>query len=190
MTPNPSRLPGLQHVDHVAFTVPDLDDAARLFTDLLGAEELYRSARGPDAAVMPEHFGVPEDAQLELRMFRLPPNLNVELFQWWSADRSPVFPRASDAGGHHLCFVVDDVDDVVTAIADLNGIEILGARKEVAGDSPAVAGNRWVYARTSWGLILEFVDRSRVADPPHLVGPRDWHDHSTSTPSTTSETPA
>jgi catechol 2,3-dioxygenase-like lactoylglutathione lyase family enzyme len=187
MTPNTPRLPGLQYVDHVAFTVPDLDDATRLFTVLLGAELLYESTRGPDAAVMPEHFGVPDDAHLKLRMLRLPPNLNVELFQWWSADRSPIFPRASDAGGHHLCFVVNDVDDVVTAISHVNDIEILGARKEVAGDSPAVAGNRWVYARTSWGLILEFVDRSRVANPPHLVGPHDWHAHATST---TSETPS
>lgn len=183
MNQDSQRLPGLQYVDHVAFTVPDLDAAARLFTDLLGAEELYRSSRGPDAAVMPEHFGVPEDAHLELRMFRLPPNLNVELFQWWSTDRSPTFPRASDAGGHHLCFVVDDVDDVVATIAGLDGVDILGTRKEVGGDSPAVAGNRWVYARTSWGLILEFVDRSRVADPPHLVGPRDWHMTSTAQPS-------
>lgn len=187
MNSNRSGLPGLQYVDHVAFTVPDLDDAARLFTDLLGAEELYRSTRGPDAAVMPEHFGVPADAHLELRMFRLPPNLNVELFQWWSADRSPTFPRASDAGGHHLCFVVDDVDDVVDTISGVGDIEVLGARKEVAGDSPAVAGNRWVYARTSWGLILEFVDRSRVTDPPRLVGPRDWH---TACTSRTSETRA
>lgn len=181
MTQDPIPLPGLQYVDHVAFTVPNLDDASQLFTELLGAEELYRSTRGPDAAIMPEHFGVPEDAHLELRMFRLPPNLNVELFQWWSEDRSPVFPRASDAGGHHLCFVVDDVDDVVDVVSRLKDIEILGARKEVAGDSPAVAGNRWVYARTTWGLILEFVDRSRVADPPPLVGPRDWHAHATPT---------
>jgi catechol 2,3-dioxygenase-like lactoylglutathione lyase family enzyme len=181
MTPSAASLPGLQYVDHVAFTVPNLDDAARLFTDLLGAEELYRSTRGPDSAIMPEHFGVPDDAHLELRMFRLPPNLNVELFQWWSEDRSPVFPRASDAGGHHLCFVVDDVDDVVAAIAHHTDVDVLGARKEVGGDSPAVAGNRWVYARTSWGLILEFVDRSRVADPPRLVGPHDWHIYSTPT---------
>jgi catechol 2,3-dioxygenase-like lactoylglutathione lyase family enzyme len=171
MNQSSHRLPGLQYVDHVAFTVPDLDAAARLFTELLGAEELYRSTRGPDAAVMPEHFGVPEDAHLELRMLRLPPNLNVELFQWWSA------------GGHHLGCVVVEVDDDVETIATLDGIDILGARKEVSGDSPAVAGNRWVYARTSWGLILEFVDRSRVADPPHLVGPHDWHMISTTQPS-------
>src|SRR5690349_18362861 len=26
-----------------------------------------------------------------------------------------------------------------------------------------------------WGLLMEIVDRSRVADPPALVGPADWH---------------
>lgn len=179
-------LPGLRYVDHTAFTVPDLEAAVAFFTGVLGAEELYRSTRGPDASFMPLHFGVPADARLELAMLRLPPNLNIELFQWWSDDRSAVFPRASDAGGHHLCFVVEDVDAVVEAIAEHPSVEVLGHRKEVGGDSPAVAGNRWVYARTDWGLILEFVDRSRVQDPPRLVGPADW---TTPTTTTTKDLP-
>jgi hypothetical protein len=33
---------------------------------------------------------------------------------------------------------------------------------------------RWTYFRTPWGLLMEIVDRSRVADPPALVGPADW----------------
>ena len=37
------RIPGVQHVDHVAFTVPDLDDAVSFFVQGFGAEELYRS---------------------------------------------------------------------------------------------------------------------------------------------------
>jgi catechol 2,3-dioxygenase-like lactoylglutathione lyase family enzyme len=186
MTVTPPALPGLKWVDHIAFTVPDLDEATRMFTDLLGAEPLYRSTRGPDPAFMPEHFGVPADAHLELQMMRLPPNLNIELFQWWSEDRRLDFPRPSDAGGHHLCFVVDDVDDVVCAIDRHPSLRVLGFRKEVAGDSPAVAGNRWIYARTDWGLVLEFVDRSRVQNPPRLVGPSDWCTNPTST---TSEDP-
>lgn len=173
-TPPPAPLPGVRWTDHVGFTVPDLAAATRLFVDVLGAEELYGSTRGPDAEFMPLHFGVPADARLELRMLRLPPNLNIELFQWWSQDGSTIYPRPNDVGGHHLGFVVDDVDDVVRAIEALPDVEILGHRKEVGGDSPAVAGNRWVYARTHWGLMLEFVDRSRVQDPPNLVGPADW----------------
>jgi catechol 2,3-dioxygenase-like lactoylglutathione lyase family enzyme len=43
-------VPGVQHVDHVAFTVPDLDTAVHFFVQAFGAEELYRSERGPDCS--------------------------------------------------------------------------------------------------------------------------------------------
>lgn len=169
------RVPGIRYADHVALTVPDLDSAVRFFVQALGAEELYRSTRGPDAEFMPEHFAVPEDARLTLAMLRMPPNLNVELFEWSSSDRRPEHPRHSDAGGHHLCFVVDDVDEAVAALRGIPGVRILGGRKEVAGDSPRVAGTRWTYFLTPWGLLMEIVDRSRVTDPPPLIGPASWN---------------
>ena len=176
-TPNADlpRIPGVRHADHVAFTVPDLEEAVRFFVQALGAEELYRSSRGPDAQFMPENFDVPSDARLTLVMLRMPPNLNVELFEWNSSDRRTEHPRHSDAGGHHLCFVVDDVDEAVAVLRSIPGVRVLGDRKEVAGDSPRVAGNRWTYFLTPWGLLMEIVDRSRVAHPPALVGPADWH---------------
>lgn len=169
------RVPGIRYADHVALTVPDLDAAVRFFVQALGAQELYRSTRGPDAVFMPEHFAVPEDARLTLAMLRMPPNLNIELFEWSSSDRRPEFPRHSDAGGHHLCFIVDDVDAAVEVLQDIPGVRVLGGRKEVAGDSPRVAGTRWTYFLTPWGLLMEIVDRSRVADPPPLIGPATWN---------------
>lgn len=167
-------LPGLRYVDHVAFTVPDLDQAARFFVDVLGAEELYRSQRGPDAAFMPENFRMPADSALELTMLRLPPNLNVELFQWSGSDLRTERPRHGDAGGHHLAFVVDDVDAAADYLRTVPGVDLLGEVKQVAADSPRVAGNRWTYFTAPWGLLIELVDRSRVVDPPRLVGPADW----------------
>jgi catechol 2,3-dioxygenase-like lactoylglutathione lyase family enzyme len=168
------RIPGLQYADHVAFTVPDLDEAVGFFVEALGAEELYRSTRGPDADFMPENFDAPQDAALTLAMLRMPPNLNVELFEWSGSDRRAEHPRHCDAGGHHLCFVVDDVDVALRVLATRPGVRLLGDRKEVGGDSPRVAGNRWSYFLTPWGLLMELVDRSRVSDPPALVGPTDW----------------
>ena len=70
---------------------------------------------------MPENFAVPQDARLTLAMLRMPPNLNVELFEWSSSDRRTEHPRHSDAGGHHLCFVVDDVDEAVAVLRDMPG---------------------------------------------------------------------
>jgi hypothetical protein len=69
---------------------------------------------------------------------------------------------------------VDDVDEAIAALQQTPGVRVLGERKEVAGDSPRVAGNRWTYFITPWGLLMEMVDRSRVASPPRLVGPADW----------------
>lgn len=169
-----TRLPGLRHVDHAAFTVPDLAQAVSFFVDVLGAEELYRSRRGPDPSFMPANFDVPSDAALELSMLRLPPNLNIELFQWRTEDQRTEHPRHSDRGGHHLCFVVDDVDQAIAHLTRVPGVRILGDRKEVGVDSPIVAGNRWTYFLTPWGLLMELVDRSRVQNPPNFVGPVEW----------------
>lgn len=167
-------LPGLRYVDHAAFTVPNLDEAVRFFVDVLGAEELYRSTRGPDEAFMPENFDVPEDAALTLSMLRMPPNLNIELFEWRTDDKRVEHPRHSDHGGHHLCFVVDDVDEAVSHLRTVPGVRLLGERKEVGHDSPLVGGNRWTYFVTPWGLLMELVDRSRVRVPPRFVGPAEW----------------
>ena len=65
---------------------------------------------------MPENFAVPADARLTLAMLRMPPNLNVELFEWSTFDRRVEHPRHSDAGGHHLCFSVADVDAAVDVL--------------------------------------------------------------------------
>lgn len=167
-------LPGIQYVDHAAFTVPNLNDAVRFFVDVLGAEELYRSTRGPDETFMPENFEVPADAVLELSMLRMPPNLNIELFEWQTEDRREEHPRHSDRGGHHLCFVVDDVDEAIAHLRTIPGVRVLGERKEVGPDSPLVGGNRWTYFVTPWGLLVELVDRSRVPSPPRFVGPAEW----------------
>jgi len=169
------RLPGLKYVDHAAFTVPDLGAAVSFFVEVLGAQELYRSRRGPDAETMPVNFDVPADAALELSMLRLPPNLNIELFQWRTTDQRTEHPRHSDRGGHHLCFAVEDVDEAVMHLSRIPGVRILGAPKEVGRDSPSVAGNRWTYFVTPWGLLMELVDRSRVHNPPNFVGPADWN---------------
>lgn len=167
-------VPGVSHVDHIGLTVPDLEAAVEFFVRGFGAEELYRSQRGPDPDFMETNFGAPRDSKFELAMLRMPPNLNIELFEWQTVDQGGTTPRPNDLGGHHLCFEVEDVDAAIAALRGMAGVVVFGERKEVAADSPLVAGNRWTYLRTPWGLVLELVDRSRVKDPPNFVGPPDW----------------
>ena len=164
------RIPGVRYADHVAFTVPDLDQAVRFFVEALGAQELYRSTRGRMPTSCPRTSPCQRTRGLTLAMPDAA-NLNVELFEWSSSDRRTEHPRHSDAGGHHLCFTVADVDQAVAVLRGIPGVRLLGDRKEVAGDSPRVAGNRWIYFLTPWGLLMEIVDRSRVADPPPWSAP-------------------
>ena len=86
---------------------------------------------------MPENFAVPEDARLTLAMLRMPPNLNVELFEWSSSDRRTEHPRHSDAGGHHLCFVVDDVDQAIAVLRDIPGCDYSATARRSRATAPA-----------------------------------------------------
>lgn len=172
-------VPGLRYVDHLGVTVPDLQQAIDFFVSVFGAEELYRSTRGRDPEFLNRNFGVPADEAFTLAMLRLPPNLNLELFEWTGADGSNRQPGPNDVGAHHLCFAVEDVDAACDHLRQIAGVRILGDVKEVGADSPYVAGNRWTYVDTPWGMRLELVDRSRVVNPPRFVIPdhRSRSDH-------------
>jgi catechol 2,3-dioxygenase-like lactoylglutathione lyase family enzyme len=157
-------------VDHLGVTVPDLDAAVDFFVAAFGAEELYRSTRRGTGDFMSVNFGVGADSALELAMLRLPPNLNMELFEWSGAGRLTHQPRPCDVGSHHLCFSVLDIDVAVEKLALIPGVRVLGQVKTVGADSPSVAGNRWIYLDTPWGMRIELVDRTQMVDPPALVG--------------------
>ena len=86
---------------------------------------------------MPDNFAVPSDARLTLVMLRMPPNLNVELFEWSSSDRRTEHPRHSDAGGHHLCFVVDDVDEAVAVLRTIPGVRVSVTARRSPATAPA-----------------------------------------------------
>jgi catechol 2,3-dioxygenase-like lactoylglutathione lyase family enzyme len=145
--------------DHVAFTVPDLEEAVTFFTDVLGARELYRFAREDDPRLMTEDIGVHPEAALSAAMLRLTDEINVELFQWRAPGQNQAMPQPSDIGGHHLCLVVDDLDAAVAELRRHPGVRVYGnGGKQTKGPR---AGGRWIYFRTNWGLQIEL-----VADPP------------------------
>ena len=60
MTRAASGLPGLRRLDHIGFTVPDLDEAPRFLVDVLGCEYLYSLGpfRDDDGDWMSEHLNV------------------------------------------------------------------------------------------------------------------------------------
>jgi glyoxylase I family protein len=148
-------IPGLRRLDHVGFTVPDLEEATRFLVDVLGCEFLY--PLGPfasDANWMTEHLNVhPRAVVRENRFFRCGDQAVFEVFDYSAPDRTSEMPRNSDVGGHHIALYVDDLDAAVAYLKS-QGVTVCG--EPTASKGPA-AGNRWVYFLAPWGMQFELV---------------------------------
>ncbi|MGE5722328.1 MAG: VOC family protein [Sphingomonadales bacterium] len=150
-------IPGLRGVEHIGFTVPDIEEATRFFIEVIGCEFVYalgpfRDERGD---WMTRHLNVHPRAEVrELRFFRCGIGPNFEIFEYTGPERRLDPPRNSDVGGHHLAFYVDDFDAALAYLAG-HGLRILG-QPTVRLEGPS-AGQTWVYFLTPWGMQLELV---------------------------------
>ena len=150
-------LPGLRGVEHIGFTVPDIEAATRFFVDVIGCEYVYSLGPFEDAQGdwMVRHLNVPARSRVrELRFFRCGFGPNFEIFEYDGEDRNMQPPRNCDVGGHHLAFYVDDFDRALTYLKS-QGLRILGEPTfRTVGPS---AGQTWVYFLTPWDMQLELV---------------------------------
>ncbi|HIN19205.1 MAG TPA: methylmalonyl-CoA epimerase [Gammaproteobacteria bacterium] len=100
------------HLNHVAMVVPDIDAAARLYRDTLGA-----SVSMP--VELPEHGVVTVFVELG--------NTKVELLHPLGAE-SPIarfLERHPDGGIHHVCYEVEDIH-VARDRLQQDGYRVLG----------------------------------------------------------------
>jgi glyoxylase I family protein len=150
-----SRELGLRGIDHVGFTVPDLDVAHDFFVNVLEAAHIYTlGGKSSDGDWMRTHLGVhPQTVIREIRFYRLGSGSNLEVFEYESADGQAPQPRNSDLGGHHLALYVDDLDAAM-AVLRQRGVEFMGEPTSSAQDA---LGQRWVYFKSPWGMQFELV---------------------------------
>ena len=148
-------IPGLTRLDHIGFTVPDLEDARAFLEEVVGCEYMY--SLGPyvhDDDWMAEHLGVhPRAVMQQLHFFRCGGQAVLEVFEYSAQDRSETPPRNSDVGGHHVALYVDDLDAAVAYLRQ-KGVEVMGDPTTSKGPSE---GQRWVYFRAPWGMQFELV---------------------------------
>ncbi|GGN92068.1 glyoxalase [Actinoplanes lobatus] len=151
-------IPGAGYVHHVAYTVPDLDEAVRFFVDVIGARLLYRLGPVEDTTGdwMTRQLDVDAKASAHIAMLRLGPSTNLELFEYDAPGQNRRLPRNSDWGGHHLAIHVDDVDAAVEYLRAQPGVRILGEPQTITDG--VIAGDRWVYFTTPWGLQMEVLN--------------------------------
>jgi catechol 2,3-dioxygenase-like lactoylglutathione lyase family enzyme len=152
----PPRLPTLRAVDHVAYTVPNLDEAIAFFVEHFGAELVFTDGPFVDSASdgMRRRLDVDPRSQCSLAMIRLGQHHNVELFAYTAPEQQSIPPRNSDVGGHHLAFYVDDIDAAFDYVRSIPGVVAQEGPNGVSADAP-VAGQRWFYFKTPWGMQME-----------------------------------
>jgi glyoxylase I family protein len=147
-------MPSLRRLDHVGFTVPDLDEAHRFLVDVLGCEYLYTLGPfEPDGDWMSTHLNVHPVTRMENRWFRCGDQAVFEVFAYDAPDQRDAVPKNSDVGGHHVALYVDDLDAAVTYLKD-EGVRV--CEGPTASRGPAL-GNRWIYFMAPWGMQFELV---------------------------------
>lgn len=148
-------LPGLRGVDHIGFTVPDLDAATRFLIDVLGCELMY--TLGPyldeEGSWMTEHLAVhPRAVMRRLNFLRCGP-ITLEVFEYEAPDQRAEPPHNSDIGGHHVALYVENLDAALEHLR-AHGVRILSEPTASSGPSE---GQRWVYFLSPWGMQFELV---------------------------------
>ncbi|MEQ9491394.1 MAG: VOC family protein [Alphaproteobacteria bacterium] len=151
-------MPGMRGMEHIGFTVPDLDEACKFFEEILGAKTLYTAAtdfRVDDSDWMTEHLNVhPRSVIKEFRYMRCGNGTNLEVFEYSAPDQNQTPPKNSDIGGHHFAFYVDDMDAAIAFLKE-KGVKVLG--EPTVYDSGPNIGLTWCYFMAPWGLQLEIV---------------------------------
>lgn len=112
-------MPMIGRLNHVAIVVPDLDHAARVYREQLGASV-------SDPVDLPKHGVTTVFVEL--------PNTKIELLHPFGED-SPIasfLERYPDGGMHHLCFEVEDIEAAARGLIDQN-VRVLGDGKPKIG---------------------------------------------------------
>lgn len=140
-------IPTARNVDHLAYTVADLEVALDLFAEVFGARPLYRQGpvRDPDGDFMSRQLGVHPRASCFVSLLRLDPVTNLELFQYTAPGQMRTPPAPGAAGGVRLAFAVEDAPKAA-AWAHARGV-----LEPVAADGEAID------CRTPWGMAIRLV---------------------------------
>lgn len=155
--PTTGPLPGLRGIDHIGLTVPDLDQAAAFFTEVLGCIPVTRFGpfRDDTGSFMADALDVHPRAVIEsIVLQRCGHGSNIELFKYTAPDQTTLHPRNSDVGAHHLAFYVDDIDAAAASLRERGIATHMGPIP--ISDGP-VAGQSILYFKAPWGLQLELI---------------------------------
>ncbi len=158
----------LKSVDHIAFAVSNLDRSLEFYRDLLGLEFILR--RVWDEEYVRQMVGYP-DASLDIALLKLPGkqgsplsaegffkpgqgDLMLELIEYQQPRRSVVPSHLNTPGNSHLCFIVDDIQELYQ---QLRQAEVEFISEPVAVTAGPNRGRQAVYLRDPDGIVIQLM---------------------------------
>jgi len=144
----------VKRLDHVSFTVSDLERSISFWQSLLGETPKSRIEYSDPADA--EVIGYPS-ARMSAAYFEFPGGTLLELFQYLEpASERPVSTETFVVGNAHVGLVLDDLDEACERIRAY-GTEYRSA-SPVPLTTGAHAGGRSIYIRDPDGITIELLE--------------------------------
>ena len=127
-----------EKIDHIGIAVPNLDEAVKVYTALLG--------KGPD------HMEEIADQKGKPAFFAVD-EPNLELLQSTSPD-GPIgkFVEKNGRGGlHHICLQVDNIEKILEECRK-KGIQLIDEKPRIGAHGKKIA---FVHPKSTGGVLLE-----------------------------------
>jgi catechol 2,3-dioxygenase-like lactoylglutathione lyase family enzyme len=145
---------------HVGLEVPDLEAAREFYCGLLGFEEVsYLHSAGE----MLRRLMNADDASVESVMLRVPGGIFIEL-QRYTPQGTVGANALNNQGLTHMCFAVEDVRAEFARLSAA-GVKFAGEPIDVHLDDHPIDGHTVVYFEDPWGLPIELMGPTVVAQP-------------------------
>lgn len=138
-------------LDHVGFSVGDLDRSVAFYTRLLGAGPTLR--RVWDVPYLGEIVGYP-GCRMECAFYELPGGTMLELLHYLDPPAGRVEMETYNAGNGHLCLVVGDLRAELARVREFAAVR---SEAPVAIPWGPYAGGLVAYVRDPDGISIELM---------------------------------
>jgi lactoylglutathione lyase len=149
---------GIQSFSHVGVCCSDLERSTRFYTEVLGFTELFTMEMGDEVAATMERDG---GIRFESRMLRRD-DVRLELLHWLEPDADGERTRRAMTtfGMTHLCFRVDDIDDLADAAEKAGGQVHRHTLSELPGAGVGGQSVKLLYLTDPDGVRIECMSGS------------------------------
>lgn len=146
----------LKKLDHVGFTVWDLDRSLAFYRDLLGLQLDWE--RVYEEEYVRQVVGYPS-LRLRCALLKLPgTTTRLELLQYEGVSRQRVDMHTANPGNGHLCISVGDLDKIYQRLQSA-GVECVST--PVVSTAGHYKGSKQIYVHDPDGISLQLMELQR-----------------------------